>query len=80
MCFAFGRLGAVVTPFVAQVLLKLFPYSAFTAYAASGLIAAVLALRLPLETLECSMPEKVDFKEGSMHVGGETQPCDYLYW
>ncbi|CAD5122634.1 DgyrCDS11043 [Dimorphilus gyrociliatus] len=49
-CSAFARLGALITPFVAQVLLQSSHYLAFGLYATVALIIAGCAIILPVET------------------------------
>ncbi len=43
-------MGAIITPFVAQVLFKNSPYATITLYGSTGLIAAIVAFFLPVET------------------------------
>lgn len=50
MCSGIARIGAMSTPFVAQVLLKYSVGSALAVYAVVGLTACVIALMLPIET------------------------------
>jgi hypothetical protein len=49
-CSGFARIGAIMTPFVAQVLLKASPYAAISLYGAVALLAAVVSFLLPVET------------------------------
>lgn len=49
-CSGMARIGAIVTPFVAQVLLKTSAYLAISTYGVMSLIAAVAAICLPIET------------------------------
>ncbi|XP_041377819.1 synaptic vesicle 2-related protein-like [Gigantopelta aegis] len=49
-CSGFARIGALTTPFVAQVLLKKSSYAAITVYGTTCLIATVAAMMLPIET------------------------------
>jgi len=48
---ASARVGAMLTPYIAQVLLKTSLYSAVIVYAVIGLLAAIIAWFLPVETL-----------------------------
>ena len=48
---ASARVGAMLTPYIAQVLLKTSLYSAVIVYAVIGLLAAITAWFLPVETL-----------------------------
>lgn len=49
-CSAMARIGAIITPFIAQVLLKVSPYAAISIYGTVALMAAVACLCLPVET------------------------------
>ena len=49
-CSAMARTGAIITPFVAQVLLKLSPYLAISIYGTVALLASIACLLLPVET------------------------------
>ncbi|GFN92729.1 synaptic vesicle 2-related protein [Plakobranchus ocellatus] len=49
-CSAMARVGAIITPFVAQVLLKESAYAAISLYGGMCLIASVAAFFLPIET------------------------------
>ncbi|GFS17466.1 synaptic vesicle 2-related protein [Elysia marginata] len=49
-CSAMARVGAIVTPFVAQVLLKESAYAAISLYGGMCLIATIAAFFLPIET------------------------------
>lgn len=49
-CSALARVGAIITPFVAQVLVKINPYAAISIYGSVALLAAVASLLLPVET------------------------------
>jgi hypothetical protein len=42
--------GAIITPFLAQVLFKTSPYATITLYGSTGLIAAIVAFFLLVET------------------------------
>ena len=50
ICLSSARLGAIVTPFVAQVLLHFSDYFTFSLYAGSCLACAALSMLLPIET------------------------------
>lgn len=58
-CSAMARLGAMVTPYVAQVLLKSSITMATTVYAAAALLAAIGCLVLPIETSGKEMPDSL---------------------
>lgn len=49
-CSTMARIGAIITPFIAQVLLKVSPYFAISIYAIVGLLAAIASMLLPVET------------------------------
>jgi hypothetical protein len=49
-CSALARVGAIITPFVAQVLVKVNPYAAISIYGSVALLAAIASLFLPVET------------------------------
>ncbi|XP_071790477.1 synaptic vesicle 2-related protein-like [Asterias amurensis] len=49
-CSAMARVGAVLTPFVAQVLLGVSPHLAISCYGGVALLAAVACMLLPIET------------------------------
>lgn len=50
ICTSAARIGAIVTPYVAQVLLHINDYVTLSLYAGSSLVLAVLAMLLPIET------------------------------
>ncbi|CAK9304000.1 unnamed protein product [Gordionus sp. m RMFG-2023] len=58
-CSMMARVGAILTPFVAQVLLKTSVRSAIDIYAASCIIAGICALFLPIETKGREMKDTV---------------------
>ncbi len=49
-CSAMARVGAIITPFIAQILLKISPNLAISIYGCVALAAAVCAISLPVET------------------------------
>ena len=49
-CSAMARVGAIITPFLAQVLLKISPHLAISIYGTVALLAAAASLLLPIET------------------------------
>ncbi|KAH9489330.1 hypothetical protein Btru_051657 [Bulinus truncatus] len=49
-CSGLARVGAIITPFVAQVLLKQSTYAAISLYGSFCLLAALAAFLLPIET------------------------------
>ena len=55
---AAARIGAIVTPYFAQVLLHTNYYVTFSLYAFSSLVSAILALLLPIETKGRALHDK----------------------
>lgn len=49
-CSGMARIGAIVTPFVAQVMLKVSAYLAISTYGVISLVAAIASVLLPIET------------------------------
>lgn len=49
-CSTMARVGAILTPFVAQVLLRISPYLAISIYGTVAFFAAIACLLLPVET------------------------------
>lgn len=47
---SFSRVGAIATPYLAQVLFQASDYATLASYSAMGVVIAILALLLPLET------------------------------
>ncbi|ENN74628.1 hypothetical protein YQE_08748, partial [Dendroctonus ponderosae] len=56
-CSAMARLGAMVTPYVAQVLLKTSITFATSTYAVAALLASIACMLLPIETAGKELPE-----------------------
>ncbi|KAG9335059.1 hypothetical protein JZ751_005734 [Albula glossodonta] len=56
-CSAMARIGALITPFVAQVLLKYSVNLALSVYLCFSLLAAVVSNTLPIETKGRSLQE-----------------------
>ncbi|XP_024154455.1 synaptic vesicle 2-related protein [Oryzias melastigma] len=54
---AIARIGALITPFVAQVLLRSSVYVTLSVYCACGLVAGIASLLLPIETLGRGLQE-----------------------
>jgi len=61
-CSAMARLGAMVTPYVAQVLLKASPSWAMFVYAVAAVLGATAAMMLPYETKGVEMKESISRK------------------
>jgi hypothetical protein len=49
-CSTMARTGAIITPFVAQVMLKVSPNAAISIYGAVAFLGAIVSLVLPIET------------------------------
>ena len=49
-CSAMARLGAIITPFIAQILLKMSPHLTVSIYGVVALLASIAAMSLPVET------------------------------
>lgn len=58
-CSAMARIGAIITPFIAQVLLKVSPYAAISIYGTVAFFGALACLALSVET------KGKDLREGS---------------
>jgi MFS family permease len=58
LCQSSARIGAVITPFVAQVLLHFSDYLTLSLYAGSCLVCAVLSMLLPIETKGRALVDK----------------------
>ncbi|KAF7283998.1 synaptic vesicle 2-related protein [Rhynchophorus ferrugineus] len=56
-CSAMARLGAMATPYVAQVLLKTSITLATSTYATAALLAAIACIILPIETTGKELPD-----------------------
>ncbi|XP_054896686.1 synaptic vesicle 2-related protein-like isoform X1 [Poeciliopsis prolifica] len=56
-CSAVARIGALITPFVAQVLLRTSMYLTLSVYCGFSLLAALASIFLPIETLGRSLQE-----------------------
>ena len=56
-CSGFARLGALLTPFVAQVLVETSKSFAIWVYAVLAVLAGICALMLPIETKGRTMNE-----------------------
>ncbi|XP_056639219.1 synaptic vesicle 2-related protein [Diorhabda carinulata] len=65
-CSAMARLGAMVTPYVAQVLLKTSISFSTTIYATAAIMAAVACLLLPIETRGKELTENVQQQANSV--------------
>ncbi|XP_054612457.1 synaptic vesicle 2-related protein isoform X2 [Dunckerocampus dactyliophorus] len=54
---AFSKLGALITPFVAQVLLRQSVYLTLAVYCGCSLLAGIVSLLLPIETIGRALQE-----------------------
>uniref|UniRef100_A0A0B7AIZ6 Major facilitator superfamily (MFS) profile domain-containing protein n=1 Tax=Arion vulgaris TaxID=1028688 RepID=A0A0B7AIZ6_9EUPU len=61
-CSAVARVGILATPFLAQVLIQKSAYIPISAYAVLGLVGAVAAISLPVETRDQDMKTTIDDK------------------
>ena len=59
-CSAMARIGAIITPFIAQVLLKMSPYLAISIYGTVALLASIACMLLPVETKGRALVEQVN--------------------
>ena len=57
---ASARVGAMLTPYIAQVMLRTNLYSAVSVYAVIGILAGINSLFLPTETLGLTLNESGD--------------------
>lgn len=71
-CSAMARLGAMVTPYVAQVLLNSSLLLAMTVYGLAALLAAVACFMLPIETKGKELKESVSGPQ--LHRPQASQP------
>ena len=60
-----ARIGAMLTPYIAQVLLKASLYSAVGVYAALGVLASIVACLLPIETAGSDLTKGEESGNGS---------------
>ena len=60
-CSAMARIGAIITPFIAQILLKVSPHLTVSIYGTVALLAAIAALSLPVETKGRKLEVKIKF-------------------
>ncbi|XP_065831327.1 putative transporter svop-1 [Oscarella lobularis] len=63
MCSTIARLGAMITPFIAQVLLRTSIRGGEGTYAGACLMATVCALLLPIETMGKGMRDNLNVKK-----------------
>lgn len=72
ICTSVARVGAIVTPYVAQVLFYANDYATLSFYAGSSLVLAVLVMLLPIETKGRALHDK-----GSV---GHEAASNYCQW
>ena len=58
LCIGSARIGAILTPYVAQVLLHVSDYATISLYGGSALVFAVLVFLLPIETKGRALHDK----------------------
>ncbi|RVE65799.1 hypothetical protein OJAV_G00119980 [Oryzias javanicus] len=78
---AIARIGALITPFVAQVLLRTSVYVTLAVYCACGLVAGIASLLLPIETLgrglqESNLDQEVERPATPSQSYGTTQSTE----
>lgn len=59
-CSAMARLGAMITPYIAQVLVKTSISAATTVYAVAAILAAIACLVLPIETRGKELSDNIE--------------------
>lgn len=62
-CSAMARLGAMITPYVAQVLVKSSMTLAITVYAIAAILAAIACIILPIETKGRELTDSIEQQE-----------------
>ncbi|MEQ2267230.1 hypothetical protein XENORESO_003311, partial [Xenotaenia resolanae] len=78
-----ARIGALITPFVAQVMLRTSVYLTLSVYCGCSLLAAIASLILPIETLGRGLQESEHYQEAlgqttnvTSQSNGTTQSMD----
>jgi hypothetical protein len=66
-CSAMARIGAIITPFVAQVLLRVSPYLAISIYGTVAFLAAIASMLLPYETQGRQLKETEQSYDSIVH-------------
>ena len=51
LCSSMARIGCIVTPIIAQVMLKVTAVGTLSLYAGLGALAAAITMLLPIETM-----------------------------
>ncbi|XP_038590431.1 synaptic vesicle 2-related protein-like isoform X1 [Micropterus salmoides] len=75
ICSGLNSMGALITPFVAQVLLGISRYLTLSMYCGCGLLAGVACLNLPIETLGRGLQNTSLYKEaGEKTITTPSQP------
>ncbi|XP_056146412.1 synaptic vesicle 2-related protein-like [Lampris incognitus] len=69
-----GRLGSLLTPFVAQVLLRKSVYATLAVYCGCGVLAAMASMGLPIETTGRSLQESSHITTEQETNGTNQQP------
>ncbi|XP_071789643.1 synaptic vesicle 2-related protein-like isoform X2 [Asterias amurensis] len=68
-CSSAARIGAIITPFVAQVMLATSPSLAFCIYGVSAVLCAIACIALPIETRGRELLSSVKQLKGELHPG-----------
>ena len=82
LCFSgsvstFARIGAMLTPYIAQVLLKMSLYAAISVYAVIGVLAGLTAWFLPIEPLGLQLSESGhQGSKGNSQITNENEDQD----
>lgn len=71
-CSAMARVGAIITPFVAQVLLKTNPHFAISIYGTVALFSSIACLLLPVETKGRDLKDDVESPYDTMAAENST--------
>ncbi|XP_077944622.1 synaptic vesicle 2-related protein [Gasterosteus aculeatus] len=78
-CSAMSKVGALITPFVAQVLLRTSVFGTLSLYCGFSLLGVIASLLLPIETLGRGMQESREAGEETTNTTGTlnaaTQEC-----
>ncbi|XP_038588978.1 synaptic vesicle 2-related protein [Micropterus salmoides] len=72
ICNGVSKVGALITPFVAQVMLGISQYLTLSIYCVSGLLAGVACLNLPVETLGRGLPDSSLYQEAGEQTATTT--------
>lgn len=73
-CSAMARVGAIITPVIAQVLLRVSPHAAVSIYGTVGFLASIFSLLLPIET------KGRDLKVSVLFMNHKVMLLNYLHF